>query len=43
MYKTTMGKFIEMPAVGPSRERSEKMMKGFSTFVNLFTAGMDIS
>jgi len=43
MYKTTMGKFIEMPAVGPSREKSEKMMKGVSTFVNLFAAGMDTS
>jgi len=43
MYKNTMGKLVEMPAVGPSREKSEKMMKGFSTFVNLFAAGMDTS
>ena len=43
MYKTTMGKLVEMPAVGPAREKSEKMMKGFSTFVNLFAAGMDTS
>ncbi|MFZ3383532.1 MAG: poly(R)-hydroxyalkanoic acid synthase subunit PhaE [Candidatus Methanoperedens sp.] len=40
-YKATMGKFIEMPAVGPAREKSEKMMKGFSTFMNLYAAGMD--
>ena len=43
MYKATMGKLVEMPAVGPAREKSEKMMKGFSTFVNLFAAGMDTS
>jgi class III poly(R)-hydroxyalkanoic acid synthase PhaE subunit len=42
-YKATMGKFIEMPAIGPAREKSEKMMKGFSTFMNLYAAGMDTS
>ena len=42
-YKATMGKLLEMPAVGPAREKSEKTMKGFSTFVNLYTAGMDTS
>lgn len=42
-YKTTMGKLVEMPAMGPTREKSEKMMKGFSTFVNLYAAGMDTS
>jgi hypothetical protein len=40
-YKATMGRLVEMPAMGPAREKSEKMMKGFSTFVNLFAAGMD--
>jgi len=43
MYTATMGKLVEMPAVGPAREKSEKMMKGFSTFINLYAAGMDIS
>ncbi len=43
IYKATMGRLVEMPAVGPAREKSEKMMKGLSTFVNLYTAGMDIS
>jgi class III poly(R)-hydroxyalkanoic acid synthase PhaE subunit len=43
MYKATMGKLVEMPAVGPVREKSQKMMKGFSTFVNLYAAGMDTS
>src|SRR5665811_618332 len=43
MYTATMGKLIEMPAVGPAREKTEKMMKGFSTFVNLYTAGMETS
>ncbi len=42
-YKATMGKIVEMPAMGPAREKSEKMMKGFSTFVNLYAAGMDTS
>ena len=42
-YKATMGRLAEMPAMGPTREKSEKMMKGFSTFANLFTAGMDTS
>jgi len=42
-YKATIGKLVEMPAVGPAREKSEKMMKGFSTFVNLYAAGMDTS
>jgi class III poly(R)-hydroxyalkanoic acid synthase PhaE subunit len=40
-YEATMGRLVEMPAVGPAREKSEKMMKGFSTSVNLYTAGMD--
>jgi class III poly(R)-hydroxyalkanoic acid synthase PhaE subunit len=42
-YNATMGRIVEMPAMGPAREKSEKMMKGFSTFVNLYTAGMDSS
>jgi len=42
-YKATMGRLIEIPAVGPAREKSEKMMKGFSTFANLYAAGMDTS
>ncbi|MCL7413803.1 MAG: hypothetical protein M8353_09335 [ANME-2 cluster archaeon] len=40
-YKATMGKLVEMPAVGPAREKSENIMKGFSTFVNLYASGMD--
>jgi class III poly(R)-hydroxyalkanoic acid synthase PhaE subunit len=42
-YKASMGKLVEMPAVGPAREKSEKMMKGFSTFVDLYASGMDTS
>jgi len=42
-YKATMGKIVEMPAVGPAREKTEKIMTGFSTFVNLYAAGMDTS
>ncbi len=40
-YEATTGRFVEMPALGPAREKSEKFMKGFSTFANLYTAGMD--
>src|SRR4030065_651574 len=41
VYNATTGRLVDMPSLGPSREKSEKMMKGFSTFVNLYTAGMD--
>ena len=40
-YEATMGRLVEMPAMGPAREKSEKMMKGFSTSVNLYIAGRD--
>lgn len=40
-YETTFGRLLEMPAGGPSCEKSQKMMKGFSTFVNLCASGMD--
>lgn len=43
IYKATMGRLVEMPAAGPAREKSEKTMKGLSTFINLYVAGMDIS
>ena len=43
VYNATTGRLVEMPAIGPAREKSEKMMKGFSTFVNLYAAGMDTS
>ena len=40
-YNATMGRIVEMPVLGPTREKFEKMMKGFSTFVELYTAWMD--
>ncbi len=43
VYNATTGRLVEMPALGPTHEKSEKMMKGFSTFVNLYAAGMDTS
>jgi hypothetical protein len=42
-YKATMARLLEIPAVGPAREKSEKMMKGLSAFSNLYAAGMDIT
>ena len=41
VYNATTGRLVDMPSLGPSREKSEKMMKGFSTFVNLYMAGME--
>jgi hypothetical protein len=43
VYHATTGRLVEMPAMGPAREKSEKMMKGFSAFANLFAAGLDTS
>jgi class III poly(R)-hydroxyalkanoic acid synthase PhaE subunit len=43
VYNATTGRLVEMPALGPAREKSEKIMKGFSTFANLYAAGMDSS
>ncbi len=40
-YEATAGRLVEMPAIGPAREKSEKVMKGFSAFVNLYIAWMD--
>lgn len=40
-YNATMGRFIEMPALGPTREKSEKMMTGFTNFVNLYSTLME--
>jgi hypothetical protein len=40
-YEAAMGRLMEMPAVGPAREKSEKMMKGFSNFVNLYGSWME--
>ncbi len=40
-YEATAGRLVEMPALGPAREKSEKLMKGFSTSVNLYAAWMD--
>ena len=40
-YQATLGRLAEVPAVGPAREKSEKLMKGFSHGVNLSTAWME--
>lgn len=40
-YEATYGRIAEMPAMGPAREKSEKMMKGFSLFVDLYSTWMD--
>ncbi|HEY9245415.1 MAG TPA: poly(R)-hydroxyalkanoic acid synthase subunit PhaE, partial [Candidatus Methanoperedens sp.] len=39
----TMGRITEMPAIGPAREKNEKLMKGFSNIVNLYVAWMEIN
>ena len=40
-YQSTLGRLVEMPAMGPTREKFEKQMKGFSDFANLYTAWME--
>jgi len=37
----SFGRVAEMPAVGPSREKYERGMKGFSLFINLYATWMD--
>lgn len=38
IYETTYGRLIEMPAMGPMRERYEKVMKSYSTAADLYSA-----
>ncbi|MCX9012662.1 MAG: hypothetical protein OIN66_16275 [Candidatus Methanoperedens sp.] len=40
-YESTYGRLLEVPAVGPMRERSEKAMRSFSVSVNLYTAWLE--
>jgi hypothetical protein len=40
-YQATLGRLVEMPATGPAREKSEKMMKVFSSLVSLNRAWME--
>ena len=38
IYEYTFGKFLEVPIMGPMREKYEKMMASYSNSINLFTA-----
>ena len=40
-YETTFGKISEIPAIGPMREKSEKMSKGLPLFFSLYSTWMD--
>lgn len=40
-YEATFGKISEIPAMGPLREKSEKMSKGFPLFFSLYSNWMD--
>ena len=40
-YEATLGKVSEIPAVGPLREKSDKMSKGFPLFFSLYSTWMD--
>lgn len=42
-YNSTLGRLVEMPALGPTREKYETLMKNFSVFVNLFATWMEAS
>ncbi len=37
----SFGRLARIPAVGPSREKYERGMKGFSLFINLYSTWMD--
>ncbi len=36
-YQSTFGKLVQMPAIGPIREKQEKIIKGFPLYVNLYS------
>jgi polyhydroxyalkanoate synthesis regulator phasin len=40
-YEATFGKISEIPTIGPLREKSEKISKGFPLFFSLYTTWMD--
>ena len=40
-YEATFGKIAELPAMGPMREKSEKMAKGLPLFFSLYSTWMD--
>jgi len=40
-YQATLGRLVEMPAMGPAREKQEKVMQVFSSFVNLHRVWME--
>ena len=40
-YEATYGRLLEMPAMGPTRERSEKLSENLSVSVNLLAVWMD--
>ncbi len=41
MYDVSFGKLFKIPAVGPTREKSEKFMKGFSVYANLYSTWIE--
>ncbi|SNQ60811.1 poly(R)-hydroxyalkanoic acid synthase subunit PhaE [Candidatus Methanoperedens nitratireducens] len=43
IYEATLGRLVEMPAIGPSRERYDKMMTGVSNFANFYTGWMELN
>ena len=38
VYESTFGKFLDIPTMGPMRERYEKLMASYSNSINLYTA-----
>ncbi len=40
-FEESFGRLSMMPAVGPSREKYEKAMKGLSLYINLYATWMD--
>lgn len=42
-YNSTFGRFVEMPVLGPTREKTDSIMKGFSNFANFLAIWLDFS
>ncbi len=40
-YESTFGRLLKAPAIGPTRERTEKVLQGIPDFVNLYASWTD--
>ncbi len=40
-YESTFGRLLKAPAIGPTREKTEKILQGIPDFVNLYASWTD--